>query len=88
MEAQKETSMVYFILGLLFAIPLSVVANLVTPWVKNKYALTSKRRTVKRLKVLENQLADIESRQPMTELMIGLNYLFATLVCLTFWFVC
>src|SRR6185369_2637296 len=72
--------MLLFILGLLLAIPLSVIANLLTPWIKNKYALSSRKRALNRLRILERQLIDFDRRDLLKEILNALRYLLVALV--------
>ncbi len=52
--------MVTFVLGLMLSVPLAVVANLVTPHVKNVIARRSKRRARNRAEVLRLELARVD----------------------------
>src|SRR5260370_20832325 len=71
------------VLALLLAIPLAVLANLLTPTVKNWIALLSKKMTAQRIKVLESELNRLESPGSIESVLGILRYLFIVLTCLS-----
>ncbi len=52
--------MVTFMLGLILAIPLSILANLATPWVLDRWAKRSLHRSTARADDLERELGRVE----------------------------
>jgi hypothetical protein len=67
------------IIALLLAIPLSVLANLLTPTVKNWLALRSRKRLLYRLAVIEDRLARF-GKLGLQDIYDTLKYIFLTLV--------
>jgi hypothetical protein len=56
------------VLGLILIIPLNILSNIITPKLQNWWAERSKAATRKRIEKLEQQLADYEQCQELTEL--------------------
>ncbi len=67
------------IIALLLAIPLSILANLLTTPVRNWVALLSKKWTAKRIEVLEKQYAMYINPDPTALILRLLWYVFLTL---------
>jgi len=72
------------LLALLLAVPLSIAANLLTPVVRNWYAASSKKRLARRISELEKQLTDLDSREPVEEILKALGYALLSMTCVGF----
>lgn len=68
------------IIALLLAIPLSVLANLLTPTVKNWLALLSKKLTIERIAALEYELERLGDLGVASNLLFLLQRLFLALI--------
>jgi hypothetical protein len=58
-----------FLLGLALAIPLSIIANLLTPRIQQWWASTSRSRKLKRIDAIKEELATIASRSVKDEIL-------------------
>src|SRR5215475_3927573 len=70
------------IITILLAIPLSVLANLFTPSVKNYIALISRKSTIERIKSLQADLDKLELPAPGI-VIYALKLLFAITTCIS-----
>jgi hypothetical protein len=68
------------IIALLLAIPLSIIANILTPIVRNKYALSSNKRITKRIGVLQRELEEIKNRNFEVEIFKQFYLLFFIII--------
>lgn len=71
------------IFALLLAIPLAVLANLLTPIIRNWIALLSKKMTAQRIKVLKYELVRLETPGSIEAVFAILWYLFFVLISLS-----
>jgi hypothetical protein len=72
------------IIALLLAVPFSILANLVTPIVKDWLALSSKSIAARRVKDLERELAEVKSGELSFIVLKLLRYVFLTLMFVIF----
>ena len=83
------------VLALILAVPLSVAANLLTPWLRDRWSASSQTRTLRRIRDLETKLRAAESewkftppewsirqgvRHALSLVMLGFHCIFSTLL--------
>jgi hypothetical protein len=68
--------MILFLAGLILSIPVAIIANLCTPWVKTQYATRNSARRQKRINKITRDVARIElyRRAPVNQFVAYVTY--------------